>query len=360
MMDTPWSRTTRILVLIGGLGLLIWLVIAASPLVVALGISALLAFLLDPLVQRLTRRTRLNRLWAARVVYIVLLLILAGIPAILSTVALSQFDNWQADFVAATNELKAWLNRPVILLGFQFYPLALLDNLEQVGTSALSSMSGEAVDALRRVSTNFLWGLTVLVSLYYFLTDGPKVKPWLIDLFPDKYQMEVGLLLAEIEEAWRVFLRAQLIIFLIFFALLGSGLFLVVWLYRTELLPLSPLGLIVLLVIVYAVVQQIDNFLVRPYFFGQSLELHPGLVLVGLIGGLAFGGVLGIIVVVPCLATARILGHYVHCRLLGRPPWPDLVQGPAADEATDEPQEQDESDFAPATLKSPETEEISA
>jgi len=190
--------------------------------------------------------------------------------------------------------------------------------------------------------------LTVLVSLYYFLTDGPKIKLWLIDLFPDKYQMEVGLLLAEIEEAWRVFLRAQIIIFLIFFALLGSGLFLVVWLYRTELLPLSTLGLVVLLVIVYAIVQQIDNFLVRPYFFGQSLELHPGLVLVGLIGGLAFGGVLGIIVVVPCLATARILGHYVHCRLLGRPPWPDLVQAPEVDEATGQTQSQDEPDLAPA------------
>ncbi len=341
-MSEQWSRPTRFLILIAGTILFIWLISATGPLLASLTISALLAYLLVPLVDLLTRRTRLSRLWAARLVYILLLLILGGIPTALSTVALTQFDNFQTDFLAAAAQLRVWLIQPIVLLGFQFQPLALLDNLEQVSGNALTTISGGALDALSRVTTNLLWALTVLVSLYYFLVDGPKIKPWLIDIFPTKYQTEVRLLLNEIDEVWRIFLRAQLIIFFIFFALLGSGLFLVVWLYRSELLPLSPVGLILLLVIVYAIVQQIDNFLVRPYFFGQSLKLHPGLILVGLIGGLAFGGVLGVIIVIPCIATAKILGYYVHCRLLGKSPWPHLAQAPEAEETIGQSRKQSE------------------
>ncbi|MEW5960629.1 MAG: AI-2E family transporter [Chloroflexota bacterium] len=322
MIDAQWSRTTRLMVFIAGAIILIWLVTVTSPLIASLTISALLSYLLDPLVQWLTRRTRLNHLWAARGVYVLFLLVLAGIPTVLSTVALSQFDDLQSDFLAATTELKARLTQPLVFLGFQFQPLALLDNLEQVSGNALSTISGGALDALIRVTTNLLWGLTALVSLYYFLVDGYKIKSWLVGLFAPKYQDDARLLLEEIDEAWRIFLRVQLLIFLIFIILLGGGIFLVVWLYRIQLLPLSPIGLIVLLVIVYAIVQQIDNFLVRPYFFGESLKLHPGVVLVGLIGGLAFGGVLGAIIVIPAIATAKIIGHYVHCRLLGKLPWP--------------------------------------
>jgi len=100
--------------------------------------------------------------------------------------------------------------------------------------------------------------------------------------------------------------------------------FLTVWLYRIGLLPLSPVGLVVLLVLVYTLVQQIDNVWLRPYFLGESLKLHPGVVFIGLIGGLALGGVIGVIIAVPLIATLKIVGRYAHCRLLGLPPWPHL------------------------------------
>lgn len=321
-MNTTWSRSTRILVISAGVIGLIALVVIFTPLIQALVIAALLAYLLDPLVQRLTRRTRLNRAWAARLVYTLFLLILGGVPATLSTVAVREFDRWGADFLAAITELQGWLMQPAMLLGFQFQPLALLNNLAETGFNTFSS----AGMALKRVTTNLLWGLTALVSLYYFLIDAPKIKPWLVSLVSPDYQTDARLLLDEIDEVWRVFLRVQIIIFAIFVGLLGSGMALVVWLYRSGLLPLSPIGLIALLVIVYAVVQNIDNIVVRPYFFGESLKLHPGLVFVGLIAGLAFGGILGVIIIVPCLATAKVIGLYVHRRLLGLPPWPHLEE----------------------------------
>lgn len=325
LTNKTWSHTTRTLVIIAGVIGLVSLTIAINPLIQSLAIAALLAYLLEPAVQWLKRRTRLNYAWAARLGYGLFLVLLAGIPAILSTVALSQIDRLETDFLAALEELKYWLTQPLLIFGVQFQPLALLDSLEQSSGEALRLISSSALSALLGVTTNLLWGVTVLVSLYYFLVDGPQIKPWLVGLVGTSYQHEVRLLLDEIDRAWRIFLQAQLIIFMIFVALLGGSIFLVVWLYRAGLLPLSPVGLAILLVIIYTVVQNIDNIVVRPYFFGGTLRLHPGLVFVGLIGGLAFGGLLGVLIVVPILATLKIIGRYLHRRLLGLPPWPELA-----------------------------------
>ena len=267
--------------------------------------------------------TRLDRTWSARIVYGGLLILIIGMSALLSTVAYNQYANLEADFLEAVAQIQEWLTQPIIILGVQMQPLAIIDNVVQQGSSALSTVPGGAFTALLGVSTNLLWALTILVTFYYFLVDGPQIKPWLVDLFPPDYQPELHILIDEIDVLWRLFLRAQLIIFAIFFALLGGGIVLVIWLFRSGLLPLSPVGLVVLLLVVYAIVQNIDNVIVRPYFFGESLQLHPGVVFVGLIGGLVYGGVLGVIIVIPLIATAKIVGLYVRRRLMGLPPFPE-------------------------------------
>lgn len=331
----PWSRTTRILIVVGTAIGLIWLIIVINPLVQALAIAALLAYLFYPAVHWVSRRGRLSHVWAARVVYGVLLLLVLGIPAILSALVFSQFDELKADFIAAMLQFREWLIQPLELFGYQLQPLSVIDNLIQSNMSVLGNASSSALNALAGVTTNLLWMLTVVVSLYYFLVDGHLIKSRLVELMPPEYQAEFHLLIDEIDVVWRVFLRAQIIIFAIFIALLGSSMFAVVWLYRSQLLPLSPIGLIVLLVIVYAIVQNIDNVIVRPYFFGESLKLHPGLVFVGLIAGIAFGGLLGVIIAVPLIATAKVIGHYLHRRLLGLSPWPELEQHPQVESETE-------------------------
>jgi predicted PurR-regulated permease PerM len=217
--------------------------------------------------------------------------------------------------------------QPIVLFGIRIEPpLALLNDLGQASSSALAIIpTSGALGALANITTNLLWTITALVSLYYFLIDGPRIKPWLVGLMASGYQAEFRILLDEIDVAWRVFLRAQLIIFIIFVALLGGGMFLVVWFYRIGLLPLSPIGLIVMLILVYTLVQQVDNFIVRPYFFSEQMNLHPGVVFVGLMGALALSGVLGVILIIPLIATFKIVGRYVHRHILGLPPFPHIT-----------------------------------
>ena len=64
-----WSNTTRYFVLILVLGGLIWLAISARDLIGPLAISALLAYVLNPLVIRVSKQSRLSRQWAVLLVF---------------------------------------------------------------------------------------------------------------------------------------------------------------------------------------------------------------------------------------------------------------------------------------------------
>ena len=68
-------------------------------------------------------------------------------------------------------------------------------------------------------------------------------------------------------------------------------------------------------------VQQVDNIWLRPQLMGRAFRLHPGVVFVTLIAGLALGGILGAILAVPALATAKIIARYALAHLTGQSPW---------------------------------------
>ena len=329
-MNTDWSNTTRALIIIIVLIMAVWLAVAARPLLQALGIAALLAYLLEPAVRFAMRITRLSRSWATRIVFILFMLFLVGISAWLGTIVADQLPHLQDDFLAIAQEGQQWLAQPVVLLNFRIYPQELLGNLPAVSGDYLSTVTSESLNILSGISTNLLWASVILISLYYFLKDSPKIKPWLTHFVFVDYQPEIRHLLDDVDQIWGKFLRAQILIFVILGFLAALGTLLVLWLFRAGHLEWSFWGLILLLLLVYTAVQQVDNFLLRPQLLGKQLSLHPGVIFVALIGALALNGILGALVIVPIIATVRVVGRYIYLKLLDLPPWPEA--GPAEDE----------------------------
>ena len=322
-MNTTWSTTTRILAIVAIVVAAVWIIVVASPLWQAVGIAALLAYLLDPAVRFLMRRTRMGRSWAAALIFLFILLLLVGISALLGTVAVSQLHHLETDFLAAVDEIEQWLGQPIVILNYRFHPQDLLGNLPSMAGDLLSTLPGESFTILSSVTTNLLWGSVIVVTFYYLLKDGHKIMPLLVHLAPDDYKVEVERLLEEVDDIWRRFLRVQLLIFCVLFTLVAAGTLLVVYLFRSGLLEWSFIGFILLLLLVYTLAQQVDNLWLRPQFLGKHLRLHPGVVFVSLIGALALSGVLGAFVIVPIIATMKMVGRYVHRKLLGLPPWPE-------------------------------------
>lgn len=321
-MDIPWSTTTRIIVIVLLVLALIWLFVIASPLFQALTISALLAYMLDPAVEWIRGHLHVSRAGAARLVVILFLLFLIGILASLGTVVVSQFQDLKAFLVPIANEIRAWLARPIVILGLRFQPQALLDSALAATGNALGLLPGGSLNILSSITTNLLWTMAVLGTLYWFLRDAPRIKPWLLSLVPAEQKPEIARLIDEVDFVWARFLRVQVFMFFLLGALMVIGALIILALFRVGLLPWSVLTFILMLILVYTLVQQLDNLWLRPQFMGRELRLHPGVVFVGLIGALALSGILGTIVVVPTIASARVIGRYIHRKLLGLPPWP--------------------------------------
>ena len=316
------------IVLAGGLILLIF----TRPLLDSLIIAGLLAYLLDPLVRLLQKRLRLTRPLAATLAFIATLLIVVGLFALIGATIWRQWPQLSAELGQALTQMQHWLDRPFSLFGFQLLPVALLEIIQRLASDAFATMPAGSLTALAAITDNLLWSMVVLVSFYYFLKDGPRIKPWFITLLPPAAQADGRRLLDEIDITWSLFLRVQLFIFLVLALLMAGSTILIIWLFRAGWLPLSPVGLVILFILVYVAIQQVDNLWLRPQLLGRSLKLHPGLVFVGLIAALALSGVLGAIIIVPIMATLKIIGRYTHARLLGLPPWPNLEPPPEAKE----------------------------
>lgn len=89
-------------------------------------------------------------------------------------------------------------------------------------------------------------------------------------------------------------------------------------------------------ILVYTGIQQVDNLWLRPQLLGRSLRLHPGVVLVSLIAALALSGLLGALIIVPLLATVKIVFMYLHARWLGMSYWPEPASPPETGAMTSE------------------------
>ena len=78
---------------------------------------------------------------------------------------------------------------------------------------------------------------------------------------------------------------------------------------------------------VYLLINAFKTVWLQPRILGRSVLLHEGLVFVAIVAALVLNGILGVLIVVPVLASAIIVGKYLRRRLLGLPPFEDVQMG---------------------------------
>jgi predicted PurR-regulated permease PerM len=290
----------------------------------ALVMGALFAYLLNPITRIVTQRSRWSHPFAARVVFAGFLLILLTLSATLGKVAVDQFHLLEGEFINAVTALENWLSRPVEFFGYTFHPEAAVKDLDRTMRDSLASIPATSFNILSNFASNVLWGLIFIASFYHLMVSGHRLQPRLKEATPGWDQSDFWRLLDELNRVWGVFLRVQLLMFVILGLMMGAGFLVVIWLFRSGLIPFSPLALIALVLLVVTIAQQIDNLWLRPQLMGKSLLLHPWYIFVGLTATLIAGNSLAVFFVVPVMATVKILGRYFHLKLLGLPPWPDV------------------------------------
>jgi predicted PurR-regulated permease PerM len=192
--------------------------------------------------------------------------------------------------------------------------------------------------------------------MFYLLRDGGRFYHALVEFITPTYRNDTRRLLYELAKVWNGYLRGQLILclfigVLVFIAatVLGLPNPLVLGLISgllefipnlgpfLALIPATLLALVsqsstmpflegpifaLVVIIVWTAIQNIEAIIVVPHVMGGSLNLHPVIILVGVLVGASLAGALGVILAAPTIASARVLGHYLYGKLTDQEMFP--------------------------------------
>lgn len=351
----PWSRTTRYLMVVVVLAFFLWLVNAVRPLLGPLVLSALLAYILNPSVAFLTRRTHIRRGYIVAFIYVTGLVIIAGLLLWLIPYLVRQAQILSEELAMVGQEIQRRMafQQTLTFLGFRF---PVDDLIEILQTPSAEFLELERIfNVLQSVSQNFAWVLVVVVTAFYLLLDWPRLRDWLFGLSPPAYQGDVRRLYGEVKGVWSGYVRGQLaLMFLI--ALLNSiggaiiglrgavalgilgGLLdiipsvgpliamviatVVAFIEGGTYLPLSNTLFALLVLAVYGGIQGFENVWLRPRIMSYNLNIHPAVIFVAIMASLALSSILVTLLIIPLISTLMLVGGYLRCRIFGLNPWP--------------------------------------
>lgn len=359
------ARWALVLVAIYLVGWLLWQARSAlTPFVIGL----VLAYLFLPLVNRF--EGRVPRWAAILIVYLLVLGLVSTFFAFLVPPLVEQFSQ----LIRALPDLPTiqhWVD--LVIIEYEQILANLPDEMSAQVRSVLSGMVAQAANTLRTNFIGYLQGTgTFLVDsllsvantvsfllgfflipfwLFYVLMDQQAGRANLHQLLPAWMRTDFWTIASIVDYDFSGYLRGQLILGLIVGTAAGIGLtilnlagmevpyvlLLAVIAGTTELIPIigpiigsipaiilgfidSPTtGLAVL--ILYVAIQQLENNFLVPRIVGESVGLHPAVLMVLLVVCAQVFGVLGAILSAPLGAVSRDVFGYLYGRL-SEPPQP--------------------------------------
>jgi predicted PurR-regulated permease PerM len=320
-----------------------------QPLLVPVAVAAIMAYLLDPVVEFLISRG-LARTRAVLCVFAITLLSLAGILVWV----LPQLYHQSIQLSTSLPKFVETASKKGMLLAHT-YQARYADNayIQQAIQEAQNWAQNQLPGLPERILTfvigsvegflgafGFLLGLIVVpVYLFFFLRDAATISRRWSDYLPlrnSEFKNEVVSCLTEINRYLIAFFRGQILVTMIDGAILGLVLLWPIGLnfalligLMVAILQLIPyMGILicwipavliaiaqfgdwqhpVMVSVAFLVVSNLDGFFIAPRIVGDAVGLHPVTVIVSVfLWTLVFGGLLGALLAVPLTATLKVL-----------------------------------------------------
>jgi predicted PurR-regulated permease PerM len=366
MPDSPGSgsRPSPRTLLVIGAAVVLGLVLyqgreALSPFIVGL----LLVYLLNPLVERITRLGAPR--WVA--VLLVYILVIVGLVEALS-LTLGPLVGQATQFISDLPRLAAAVGDVLERLTelYRGLPLpadirASLDaSIADLGPRLAGLLSGLAVPVFGSVAAlvSSVFGYLIIpVWVFYLLKDRPQLMAAFDRALPAEWRDDVWALARIVQRVFAQWIRGQVVLGVtvgiatyIGLMLLGAlvnpifGQFALLLALIAGLLELLPIigpiiaaipavllaataGLepVIAALVLYTVVQQVENAVLVPKIQGDAIELHPSAVMFALVVGGAIAGLLGAILSLPIAAAGRNIYRYLFRRVTPDPQPPDVA-----------------------------------
>jgi len=302
-------------------------------------LGAAIAFLIQPAIHRLTE-LGLPRILAIVLIFVAILLALAGIVLLVLPLFIGEVGQLQSQAPSLATEAQRRITElqgsPVSIFGINVNLASSVETVSSHLRDYLFGQFGNAVSIGLTALTTVLQILLMFVAAFLLALDAHSVRRVLRRLVPNDYRNDFD----QIWRRVRRMLYAGLIGILsgIGCAALGLPDAVALGLIAgiTAIIPyLGPfigalpavlVGLAsggpfkaLLVVGLYFVVSNVILNFVYPKVMGDAVRLPPLLVIVALIAGFSWAGILGMFVAVPLAATLRIVFDHIYPRLYEKP-----------------------------------------
>ena len=305
-------------------------------------IAFALAYLLDPLVDRMEEK-KMSRTLSTLLLMLAFFLLAMGGTALLVPMFRLQAENLTQNVPDYILLVQEWLRpllekvagldqakvQEILNEGFARFgelPLKILTFLTSLLWDSLSSLFN-----IIMVAANVV---IIPVVMFYLLRDFDKINESLLNLVPNRFRSQTLETIKQIDRVLASFVRGQLMVALLMAVLYCIGLFIVgtplslfIGLVAgfANLVPYLglALGFVPALVLTYlqtnewlpllgvagvfAVVQALEGMVITPRVVGENIGLHPVAVILAVLLGGEFFGLMGIILGVPAVAVLNVL-----------------------------------------------------
>ncbi len=347
----------RVALLIGAailVGILLWMARdAVRPFVVGL----LLVYLLDPPVRWLVRRG-MRRTLAILLVYVVTVVLIVEFLNLTLTPLINEIASFIQDLPGLVQQLQTQVDRlPEIYDRFAIPAAArdwidsLIASIGQGGPGGAPAFDPTALLPILTGATSIvgaLFGYILLpVWVFYILKDRVALTEQFDKSLPAAWRFDTWAVLRIVRRLFGQWVRAQLLLGVTvgIFTFIGLivlsrvvdpvfGRYAVLLSVTAGILELLPIigpiisavpavllaataGLepVIAALILYTLVQQVENNVLVPKIQGDAIEMHPALVMFAIVIGGALGGLLGAILALPVAAALRDVIRYLFRRL---------------------------------------------
>jgi predicted PurR-regulated permease PerM len=324
-----------------------WLIYLLAPVLTPFVASALLAYMGDPLADRL-ERLKMPRTLAVVAVFLLTIVVLALLVLLVGPLISAQIGALMAalpDIIVRVEQV--WLPGVMELLdvesedevGVGAFVSRYGDMAATWGASILSSISKSGGAVAAAVLSLFL----IPIITFYLLRDWDDIVARIGSLIPTRQRSTVNHLAKDTDEVLGAFLRGQLLVMLALSVIYSVGLSLVglqfaiaigvvsglvsfvpylgfvfgiALAFLTVILEPNSLWLMAGVVATFSIAQFIEGSFLTPNLVGDRIGLHPVIIIFAIAAGGQLFGFFGILLALPAAAVLSVVVRFAYDRYL--------------------------------------------
>lgn len=309
---------------------LLWFMPKITGLLMLLFASYVLAAALNPFVNKLQTKIK-NRALSAT---IIVLTTITAVFALLLPIIVMCYK--EIELFVSLMPQKA-MNLYTFITNTKLYGHSLsefipMNQLADASSNIAQNVLNQSVNITMTLAQTIFITLALTMFIYYILVDKQYLRNKFIEFFPPDLKEKAGCILYNITSRVGNYVRAQVlsmitvgIMVTIEIALLGIEYPILLGLIAgiCEIIPLLgpaiaiavivsvafPLGAvkIIVAIVIFLIIQQVSNYMIRPFLFGKFMKLHPISIMVAIFVAEEFLGVWGVILSPAIAATVCVL-----------------------------------------------------